>query len=283
VTLEIGAICGRGRGRVDEDAVVAYALAVNDRNDLYLQGAAVPPLFTSTMILPALQDASHHITESGVIQNGRGGPHGEHDARFSGTVRPGMHVQWESMVHGLQQTSGGVVSIVRIVVSDLDGAPLEEHFWSNFHIDATIDRDVGSPADDHTFPERARAEPVGSRTITVDRDQAFRYAGVSGDRAPHALDDEAARAEGYPSKILQGMCTFGLCTGAVVDIAAGGDPRRLRRLACRFAGPVFPRRDLVVNLFRAGSAHDGQREVAFEGVQDGAAVVKHGRVGLVPD
>jgi acyl dehydratase len=281
--IALGEVCARERGRVDEDAVYAYALAVNDRNDLYLQGAAVPPLFTATLILPALQEAFHRITGAGIIRDDRGGPHGEHDVHFHGTVRPGMPVVWESSFHSMKQTSSGVLTVVRIMVSDPDGAPLVEHFWSNYHIGASIDADLGAAPPDHTFPDDARAEPVGRRTVVIDRDQAFRYAGVSNDRAPHALDEEMARAEGYPTKILQGMCTFGLVAGAVVDGAAGGDPRRLLRLACRFAGPVFPRRELDVNLYRAGADGDGRPEVAFEGVQGDSVVVKHGRAGLVPD
>ena len=97
----------------------------------------------------------------------------------------------------------------------------------------TIDADLGGSIADHTFSEEARTRPVGSRTVRVDRDQAFRYAGVSADHAGHALDDETARQEGYPSKILQGMCTFGLCSGAVVDEGAGRNAGRLRRLAGR--------------------------------------------------
>ena len=281
--LGIGEVHDGYRGRVDEDAVVAYAFAVNDRNPLYLQGAAVPPLFTATLILPALQDAFHRVGATGVIRNDRGGPHGEHDIHFHAAVHPGMHLQWETAVRGLRQTGGGVLSVVRILVTDPDGAPLVEHFWSNFHVGATLAANLGEPAPDHTFPEAARAEPLAVRAITIDRDQAFRYAGVSNDRAPHSLDEEAAREEGYPTKILQGMCTFGMVAGAVVDGAAGGDPRRLLRLACRFAGPVFPARDLVVDLYRAGAVDAEHRSVAFEARQGGVTVIKHGRAECVPD
>jgi acyl dehydratase len=281
--ISLGEVCARERGRVDEDAVYAYALAVNDRNDLYLQGVAVPPLFTATLILPALQEAFHRIVGAGILRDDRGGPHGEHDVHFHDAVRPGMHLEWESSFHSVKQTSSGVLTVVRILVADPDGAPLVEHFWSNYHIGASIDADLGTAPPDHTFPEPARTERLGTRTVAIDRDQAFRYAGVSNDRAPHALDEEMARAEGYATKILQGMCTFGLVAGAVVDGAAGGDPRRLLRLACRFAGPVFPRRDLDVNLYRAGVDAEGRPEVAFEAVQGATTVVKHGRAGLVPD
>jgi acyl dehydratase len=194
-----------------------------------------------------------------------------------------MALQWSAEFYGAKQTRGGVLSAHRFLVSDGDGAPLVEHYWSNFHIGGRIDADLGSPLPEHTFPVAARGRPAGSQTLTVDRDQAFRYAGVSGDHAGHALDDEIARREGYPSKILQGMCTFGMCSGAVVNVAADGDPDRLRRLAGRFSAPAFPRQELVVELYDAGRTEEGGRALAFEARQGEVIVIKHGRVELLPD
>jgi acyl dehydratase len=275
--------CRRYRGRVDEDAAIAFALATNDRNDLYLRGVAVPPLFTAALILPAQWEAARAAVGSASIAGARGSVHGEHDVYFWGPVRPGMALQWDANVHGVKQTRGGVVVILRILVSDMDGAPLVEHLWSNFHIEGTIESDVGSGLADHYFPEDARARRVGSQTIAVDRDQAFRYAGVSSDHVGHAMDDEIAHEQGYPSKILQGMCTFAICSSAVVGVGTGGDPRRLRRLAGRFSAPAFPRRDLEVEVYDAGDADGGGRALAFEAIQDGVTVIKHGRAELMPN
>ncbi|MEX1008279.1 MAG: MaoC/PaaZ C-terminal domain-containing protein, partial [Acidimicrobiia bacterium] len=86
---------------------------------------------------------------------------------------------------------------------------------------------------------------------------------------------------GSPSKFLQGLCTFAMCSGAVVKIAAGGDPARVRRLACRFASPVFPRSELVVELYDAGTTEHGELlDVAFEASAAGATVIRHGRAEI---
>jgi acyl dehydratase len=272
----------RYRGRIDEDAVAAYALATNDPNPLYLDGIAVPPLFTATLILPAQWDQSRTLLRSAPIRGAVGAVHGEHDVFFWGPVTPGMTLQWDAGLHAMKQTAGGVISAQRILISDRDGAPLVEHFWSNFHIGGSIDGDVGPDLPDHTFPEGARDRPVGHKIVPVDRDQAFRYAGVSSDHAGHAIDDEIAREQGYPGKILQGLCTFALCSGAVIDLI-GGDPRLLRRMAGRFSAPAFPRHDIEVQVYDAGQSEEGGRSLAFEAIQNGVAVIKHGRADLLPD
>ncbi len=151
----------------------------------------------------------------------------------------------------------------------------------NFHVGATVAEELGPPLASHSFPENSRDLLVGRRMVRVDRDQAFRYAGVSGDRVGHAISDDIAQIEGYPSKILQGMCTFALASGVLVDFLADGDPYRLSRLAVRFARPAFPRKDLEVNVYDAGTTEPGCRAFAFEGVQDGVTVLKHGRVELI--
>jgi acyl dehydratase len=272
----------RFEGRVDEDACYAFARATNDRNERYDRHEAVPPLFTATLAMEAQWTSGREGAVYGTVTGARGGAHGEHDVYYWGQVRPGMELRWDAATHSAHQTKGGVLVTQRVLFSDGEGTPLVEHLWSNFLIGGTIEQEMGPPLAGHTFPEDARSRLVASRSLAVDRDQAFRYAGVSGDHAGHALTDDIARREGHPGKILQGMCTFGLISGPIVDVTAGGDPDRLRRLAVRFAAPAFPGREIVVNLYEAGGTAEGGRAYAFEGIQDGVAVIKHGRVELVP-
>ena len=274
---------GTYEGTVDDDAAAAFALATNDRNPRYVEGLAVPPLFTATLILRCQGEAQRLGVGHDDVSGARGSVHGQHDVYFHGPVRAGMALRWSASSLSARKTKGGVLVVQRIMVTDHAGLPLVEHLWSSFHVAATIASDVGPEPPDHSFPEEARSHPVGSQVVTVDRDQAFRYAGVSGDHAGHAISDDIAQIEGYPSKILQGMCTFALASGALVDLVGGQDPYRLRRLAVRFSRPAFPRKDLNVNLYDAGTASEGGRAFAFEGVQDGVTVLKHGRVELVPE
>jgi acyl dehydratase len=267
-------------GRIDEDAAVAYGLATNDPNDLYFQGLAVPPLFTVSLVLDSHRRSAR--TTLPLVPGATRRVHGEHDLRMLGSVRPNMVLQWETSVYAIRNTRGGVLDTHRTLVSDSQGRALVEHLWSNFSLGVTIDQEVGPEKPPHTFPEAARDQPAGTRSVPVDRDQTFRYAGVSGDHVGHALDDEIARSEGYPGKILQGLCALGLASGAVVDVTAAGDPRRIRRLACRFSRPAFPQRDLVVDVYHAGDAKDGGRSFAFEVRQDGITVIKHGRAEVGP-
>ena len=270
-------------GNVDPDAVYAFARATNDANELYATGARVPPLFTSSLLHGAWLTAHEQGTARAVITDYRGGVHGEHDVVYRAPIRPGMTVRWQSEPRSAKRTKGGVILTIGLRITDSEGTPLVDHLWSSYFIGGRAANEFGPDLPDHSFPELARNSSPRSVTMFVDRDQGFRYAGVSGDRVAHAIDDEAARAQGYPGKIMQGMCTFAMCSGSAVTTLAGGDPDRLHRLACRFAAPTRPNRELIVEFRDAGYNEQGGQAVAFEAVQDGVKVIKHGWVELLPE
>jgi hypothetical protein len=167
-------------------------------------------------------------------------------------------------------------------ITDTHNNPIAEHSWDNIFVKGRlVHPDLARLAPvDHGFPEFTAGNLLWTQVIPVSFDQGFRYAGVSGDHVAHAIDDEAARREGLPGKIVQGLCTYAMCTGAVVRNAADDDPGRLRRITARLSAPLRPGTDLTVNCFDAGRTDDGYRCVAFEAEAGGVTVLKHGRAAI---
>lgn len=277
--ITVGEWLGPYEGRIDADAALAYARATNDPNLVYEEGRAVPPLYTVSLVLVARHASESSSVPLSAIEGVRGGVHGLHDVIVHRPLAPGVDVSWRATCHSVQPNPAGVLVAQRIVLSDAAG-PAVEHFWTTLYLGGSIPEPLGPPLRDHTFPEPARQRPVGNHVFTIERDQAFRYGGASGDRAPMHLDDAAARQAGFPSKFMQGLCTFAMCSGAVVRVAANGDPNRIRRLAGRFSSPVFPGNELEVTVYEIGPSEDGTEAYAFEATSGGATVVKHGRADV---
>jgi acyl dehydratase len=274
-------------GVVDADGTIAYARAVDDPNPATVAGEVAPPLYTVSLIFPAWGEANLAMLEEGAIENRRAGVHAEHDVVFHAPLVPGMRIQWTSTGHSVKPTPAGPINTVYTLVSDEHGAPLVEHWWSSLHVGGNLAAHLdpagyGPDTADHTFPPEARSHPIGTHVFQVAADQSFRYAGASGDRSPMHVDDDAARRAGFPSKFLQGLCTFAMTSGAVVKLGADGDVARLRRLATRFSSPVFPHHDLTVELYDAGTNEAGDRVLAFEATSAGQTVLKHGRAEIRP-
>src|SRR5579859_6220568 len=103
---------------IDEDAVAAFALATNDSNLRYLDGQAVPPLFTATVILETTWESQRVGVGPGDISGSEGSVHGQHDVYFHANVLPGMNVRSRGATLCTRQTKGGVLVVQRIVVTD---------------------------------------------------------------------------------------------------------------------------------------------------------------------
>ncbi|MQA81535.1 MAG: enoyl-CoA hydratase [Streptosporangiales bacterium] len=119
---------------------------------------------------------------------------------------------------------------------------------------------------------RRATEPVGAylrQSYATSRDQAVLYR-LTGDRHPVHVDPATAAGYGLDRPILHGLCTLGVVTRVAAE-AVGEHPAELRRLAARFAAPVYPGDRLDVAAARAS---DGG--LTFTAEVDGAAVLTTG-------
>jgi 3-hydroxybutyryl-CoA dehydratase len=81
--------------------------------------------------------------------------------------------------------------------------------------------------------------------VTPDAGLTNRYKDASGDPNPIHVDDEFAKSVGLPGVILHGLYSMAQVARANTQ-AAGGDPRKLRRLSVQFRGMGFPEQEITV-------------------------------------
>ena len=137
-------------------------------------------------------------------------------------------------------------------------------------------RSQGRAAAKSSGQAAAFGTPDFERTVTVRPDQSRDYAEASLDRNPIHMDDDIARAAGFPGVILHGLCTLAFASRGVVAGAAGGDPERLRSIRARFSKPVLMG-DVLTTRGRILEESGGERRVAFEVLnQHGAHVITGG-------
>jgi hypothetical protein len=75
--------------------------------------------------------------------------------------------------------------------------------------------------------------------------------------------------------MLRGLCAFGLAGRAVLKLVCDNEPRRLRRLSVRYAGPVLTDETLRIQLWHTGS---GTASFRVHAVERDAPVLKHCQV-----
>ena len=108
-----------------------------------------------------------------------------------------------------------------------------------------------------------------SEQIKIDKYLSYYYAGASGDFNLIHIDNEFARKAGLKRIILQGLCTLGITANGLIE---DEDPARLKSITVRFAFPVFPEDELLLET----DEKDG--EVKFTVRKDsGEEVISKGR------
>lgn len=74
-------------------------------------------------------------------------------------------------------------------------------------------------------------------------------------------------------RMLRGVGCFGLAGRAVLALACGNDPQRLRRFGVRYGGPMFSDETMRLELWHVGQ---GQAVFRMRAVERDAAVLSHG-------
>ncbi|MEV7775661.1 MaoC family dehydratase [Kitasatospora sp. NPDC086791] len=115
-------------------------------------------------------------------------------------------------------------------------------------------------------------------THTLTAADTTAYAHASGDLNPIHLDDDAARAAGFPGTIAHGMHLLALAAEEITDRFADGDPTRVHALGARFAAPTRPGTELRLTLH----SHDAGTVVRFTVATDAGTAVKAGWARITP-
>lgn len=260
------------RTTIDPERARAYAAATNDPNEAYTSGKYAPPVFGVVPTWDVLLQANAMVIPPEAMLMV---VHGEQDMWFHQPLVPGMELATTATAFNVRVGGSGSRFTSRIEAT-CNGEQVLEIFGTTF-IRGMSDGESGGPdKPDHAFPDDARSRPAGEYTVHLDDDITFRYADASGDRMPIHLDADIAKSVGLPGIIVHGLCTMAVCSQAAVQLACGGDPARLKRLAVRFAKNVLPGNDVVVSLYDAGVA-DGRAAYAFEAHSRGDLVISNGR------
>lgn len=257
---------------VTQEAIKAYADAVNDPNPVYREGedSIAPPLFGIVSGWDAMASAvGDNVSGDLLIQI----VHLIQDMRFHRPIRAGDTLRSKGRISGVVGGERGTSVVAHVETVDANGEPVGEFYATSYIRGHTGEQNSGDPAPSITAERQG--DPVATAEITVDDDQTYRYADASGDHNPIHKDPDLAKSVGLPGIIVHGMCTLGMACSAAVENLCNGDPTRMKRFAGRFSKPVLPGQTLTISFWHAGE-QDGRSTFAFEVTGPNGPVLKDG-------
>jgi acyl dehydratase len=264
---------------IDPERAKAYAAATNDPNPAYAAGKYAPPVFGVVPTWGAMGLAVGALVPAESMMMI---VHGEQDMHFHQPLLPGTTLHTSATAHSVRVAKSGTRYTIEVKAKDDNGNLVLTEYVTMF-IRGMNDGDDGGPdKPDHELPDLAAAKKLGTHTVHVDDDQTYRYKEASGDNMPIHVDESFAKQVGLPGIIAHGLCTMAMTSQAVIELAAGGDPGRVKRLAVRFASNVFPGNDVETTVYALPPDEAGNEVVVFEATSAGQTVIKNGRAEIAP-
>jgi acyl dehydratase len=251
-----------------------YALASNDTTNPYYWdesrpgGIIAPPMFAVVfggICIPGV------IFDKELGMNVFLMVHGEEDIRFYKPVKAGMKIKSRAKIVDIIDKGSGELCQFTVTSWDEKGEKVAEALTGFFV------RGGGSGKKEEKKPEPEPGKPIFETKMKVLEKQTYIYAWASGDHNfIHVNPEQAVKIGKLPGIILQGLCTMAFCQNAVIDaLCKDRNPELLKRLAVRFAKPVFPKDELTITGWEISGG--SPRTIGFEAKrQDGTVVVKNG-------
>ena len=217
---------------------VLYALGVGAKADeldfLYEgRGPKVLPTFAVVPSFSALAAVSASLGANPMMIL-----HGEQNILLHRPIPPGGELTTIAEVKGIYDKTKGASVIIEAKTTDEKGEPVFDNWFTIFvRGEGGFGGDRGPEALAATPPEGKAPDFSFSEKTTAEQALLYRLAG---DLNPLHADPQFAKMASFDKPILHGLCTYGHAGRAVLKHAAGGDPKRLKSFAARFAGVVFP-------------------------------------------
>ncbi len=264
---------------VDWRWTMNYAAAVDDNNPIYFDDEGgekiiAPPMYAVAVTWPISERVWEYIDDATfpkeVIKTQ---VHYTEHLEFHRPIRPGERLTVKGRVAAIMPHRAGTVIVIRFDARDDAGKEVfTEHIGAMMRGVECSGEGRGA-ADIPSVPAVKETEgPLWESAIRIDRMRPFIYDGCTNIYFPIHTSVGFARSVGLPDIILQGTATLAYAVRELINKEAGGDPRKLRSLSCRFTDMVIPGGNIRVRL-GAKSTEEKGHELFFSVINDNSGCV----------
>jgi acyl dehydratase len=251
---------------------LAYRAALAPQDAAGLDDAAPDGLFALPMQVVAPEWvlvllARDHADQTLSPEEGRRAVHAGQDSVFFRPIRAGDSLEVTATLLGARASRAGTVTAIRFETRNANtGELMVESLSTSVYRDVAL---TGAEATD--LPTPSYGAPSGdAATVILPTSPALPhiYSECAEIWNPIHTERQVALAAGLPDIIIHGTALWALAGLEATRLYAGGDTRRLTRLAARFTGQAFPGRSMTL----AHDQSDGAVRLALRS-DDGRALL----------
>ncbi|MEO8456546.1 MAG: MaoC/PaaZ C-terminal domain-containing protein [Chloroflexota bacterium] len=263
----VGAELAATQFAYEERDVMLYALGIGAKEleFVFERGLKVIPTFAVIPAFPALMGISGAVEINPVMIL-----HGEQSFRIAKTIPTNGTLTTSGKITGVYDKGKGALVTIDSTTVDAKGETVFTNTSGIFVRGAGGFGGERGPEAGNAAPDRAPDKSVEMTTLDI---QAAIYR-LSGDRNPLHIDPAFAKMAGYDRPILHGLCSFGHVGRAVLQEYCGNDPDRMKSMAVRFSGVVYPGDTIITDMWDEGSG----KVLMQARTQDGRVVISNAMV-----
>jgi len=231
-----------------------YAAAVNDLNPRYFDdiredGIVAPPMLAVTLTWPMVGKMREQLGESITPEAAATMVHATGHLVFHRLIRPGDKLKIEGKVAAVLPTRAGTRFVLRFDATDDRDKPVFTEYNGGIFRGIECKGEGKGEKNLPEAPEFDKPEStIWKAEIPIPREMPYVYDGCTDIFFPIHTSPAFAKNVGLPDIILQGTATLALAARELINREAGGQPERLREIACRFSAMVIPDSEIKVEL-----------------------------------
>jgi len=258
-----------------------YAAAIDDANPCYFddereEGIIAHPLFSVALLWPMIERIREIMERRGYTPEIIATMvHYSEYLQFHRPVIPGDHLSITGSIAAIVPHRSGTHVITRLDAKS-DTAPVFTEF-SGILLRGVQCADEGSGGNEiPRVPEYSGDNPSHWESIIyINELRPYLYDGCTDIFFPIHTSKKFARSVGLPGIILQGTATLAYAAREIINREAGGDPRQLKSISCRFTGMVLPGTDIHIILDGSEALND-YRNLFFHVLSQGERAISRG-------
>lgn len=228
---------------IDARWIMSFAAGIRDGNPLYMDTAAhkviahpvFPVCFEWPVILESIELPGAEIGP----EEHNTGIHSYHDIHINRLVGDGDRLTTTATVIGVKEKSNGAHQTMRLDTHDVDGKLV----CQTYQLGIALGMKVIGEACIEELPDSPDFSGIPASDIEIDipisAEAAHVYSECARIWSPIHSDRKIALSVNLPDIVLHGTATLAYAVTALVDRCLDGDPRRIRRVGCRFSAMVL--------------------------------------------